>query len=270
MKLFRKQCGFFWIPAAIAAAATIASARSAARSNRLAQQNANDQIAQNEAWQREYAQNAIRWRVADAKAAGLHPLFALSGGTAGYQPSPISVLNDTSQATAIQNFGSIASRFASDYMNQGGGSSGELYGPPDSAFSEEPVTQSYAVSPYGGEIASSLPAQYTAPVSYGMASNLEKPAMAYWAIPGIGRVIAPDASNFSESIEGLESEIGQALILYLNRQLGPMALDYLSQQMPGGLSFSRRVDRLSKSPYWSDPVGAGYADIGRWLDSFRR
>lgn len=49
---------------------------------------AREMAAQNEALQREFAQMGIRWRVEDAKAAGLHPLFALSGGGAAYSPSP--------------------------------------------------------------------------------------------------------------------------------------------------------------------------------------
>lgn len=40
-------------------------------------------------FQQEAAKMGIRWRVADAKEAGLHPLFALTGQT--FQPSPISV-----------------------------------------------------------------------------------------------------------------------------------------------------------------------------------
>jgi len=36
--------------------------------------------------QREFAQNGIRWRVADAKAAGLHPLAALGAAGASYSP----------------------------------------------------------------------------------------------------------------------------------------------------------------------------------------
>lgn len=42
--------------------------------------------ARNLAAQKEFAQKGIRWRVADAKAAGLHPLYAL--GAAGAQHSP--------------------------------------------------------------------------------------------------------------------------------------------------------------------------------------
>lgn len=40
-------------------------------------------------WQKQLAQSGIQMRVSDAKAAGLHPLFALSGGQAGFSPSPI-------------------------------------------------------------------------------------------------------------------------------------------------------------------------------------
>lgn len=48
-----------------------------------------EQFNRNEALQREFAQNGIRWRVADAKAAGLHPLAAL--GMSGASASPIAV-----------------------------------------------------------------------------------------------------------------------------------------------------------------------------------
>lgn len=46
-----------------------------------------EQFDRNEALQREFAQNGIRWRVGDAQAAGIHPLFALGAGGATYSPS---------------------------------------------------------------------------------------------------------------------------------------------------------------------------------------
>lgn len=36
--------------------------------------------------QKEFAQNGIRWRVADAKAAGIHPLYAIGSNTPTYSP----------------------------------------------------------------------------------------------------------------------------------------------------------------------------------------
>lgn len=44
--------------------------------------------AQNIALQREFAQMGIRWKVEDAKAAGLHPLYAIGGSGAAFAPSP--------------------------------------------------------------------------------------------------------------------------------------------------------------------------------------
>lgn len=46
-----------------------------------------EQFNRTEALQREFAQNGIRWRVEDAKAAGLHPLAALGAAGAMYSPS---------------------------------------------------------------------------------------------------------------------------------------------------------------------------------------
>lgn len=59
----------------------------------------NQSFAQNQfnaanALQKEFAQNGIRWRVADAKAAGLHPLAAIGASGASYSPS-LSVLGDS-------------------------------------------------------------------------------------------------------------------------------------------------------------------------------
>lgn len=42
---------------------------------------------QSEKLQREFAQHGIRWKVADAVAAGIHPVFALGGAGATYSPT---------------------------------------------------------------------------------------------------------------------------------------------------------------------------------------
>lgn len=93
-----------WVgPAATAAGSFLSSNSAAKQATDLARQNAEAQAAvnasnealqrefhaKNEALQREFAQSGIRWRVQDAKAAGLHPLFALSGNTLGYSPSTV-------------------------------------------------------------------------------------------------------------------------------------------------------------------------------------
>lgn len=52
---------------------------------------------QDRAFQMAAAQNGIRWKVADAKAAGIHPLFALGAPT--FNPSPTSLLSDPSSGS---------------------------------------------------------------------------------------------------------------------------------------------------------------------------
>lgn len=53
--------------------------------------------------QREFAQNGIRWKVEDAKQAGIHPLYALGAQTTA--AAPVSV-GSTDFATGGQNLGS--------------------------------------------------------------------------------------------------------------------------------------------------------------------
>lgn len=52
--------------------------------------------------QKQFAKNAIQWKVADAKAAGVHPLYALGANTVSY--SPVSV-GDTSMGSAFADMG---------------------------------------------------------------------------------------------------------------------------------------------------------------------
>lgn len=61
--------------------------------------------------QKEFAQSGIRWRMEDAKAAGIHPLFALSGG--GAAASPTAYVPHTSDPST-QNSGEYLSRMGQD------------------------------------------------------------------------------------------------------------------------------------------------------------
>jgi len=62
--------------------------------------------------QKEFAQNGIRWKVEDAKAAGLHPLFALGGSGATFSPSFTVSGEGAGIADAGQHLGRAASAFA--------------------------------------------------------------------------------------------------------------------------------------------------------------
>lgn len=74
--------------------------------NRIAQENAQRNIDM----QMKFAQNGIQWRVADAKAAGIHPLYALGSGGASF--SPVSITQDSSNpmGKAIADAGQDFSR----------------------------------------------------------------------------------------------------------------------------------------------------------------
>ena len=74
-----------------------------------AQQNAEKKQQFNYQAQKEFAQNGIRWRVADAKAAGIHPLYALGASTNSY--SPVSgYAGDNGISQAASEFGQGISR----------------------------------------------------------------------------------------------------------------------------------------------------------------
>lgn len=60
---------------------------------------------QNIALQREFAQNGIRWRVEDAKAAGLHPLAVLGSQGAMFSPSTISFDSSSPWGNALSGMG---------------------------------------------------------------------------------------------------------------------------------------------------------------------
>lgn len=74
------------------------------------------QTAANIAAQKEFAQHGIRWKVEDAKAAGLHPLYAMGGSGAAFSPNPI-VVND-GLGKAMSNMGQNLSNAAGRQMTQ--------------------------------------------------------------------------------------------------------------------------------------------------------
>lgn len=89
----------------ISGAASIIGGGINALSGRASRNQLQDQYNQNVALQKEFAQNGIRWRVEDAKAAGLHPLAAMGFSGTSYQPVTTSGVVDTSLGDGIANFG---------------------------------------------------------------------------------------------------------------------------------------------------------------------
>lgn len=83
-------------PAVIAAGAAIGGGL-------LSNRSARKQAAQQAALQREFAQNSIQWRTADAKAAGLHPLYAMGASPTPYSPTTYSDAMGPALASAGQS-----------------------------------------------------------------------------------------------------------------------------------------------------------------------
>lgn len=74
--------------------------------------------AQNIAHQKEFAQQGIRWKVADAMAAGIHPLVGLGASTTSFAPSSIGATPDTSMADTARGMGQDITRAISSTRTQ--------------------------------------------------------------------------------------------------------------------------------------------------------
>lgn len=73
--------------AVIAAGASLAGSALSSRNSEKDRDSQASMHGENLAMQRQFAQEGIRWRVADAKAAGIHPLYALGAQLPSYSPS---------------------------------------------------------------------------------------------------------------------------------------------------------------------------------------
>lgn len=91
--------------------------------NRDAQKDANAanaaQAAHNEQVQREFAQNAIQWKVADAQKAGIHPLYALGASPTQFSPVSVGATAETGVGSGLQSMGQDISRSVAAYRSPG-------------------------------------------------------------------------------------------------------------------------------------------------------
>lgn len=99
-----------WLGPAISAGASLAGGFL----SRNAQKDANAAAAANAAEQRnmqlDFAQKGIRWRVNDAKAAGIHPLYALGASTPSYTPQSTAFTPETGLAAGLAAAGQDVGR----------------------------------------------------------------------------------------------------------------------------------------------------------------
>jgi len=81
------------------------SAASSFLGGQSAQRSQEKMAAENIALQKQFAQEGIRWKVADAKAAGIHPLYALGANTTSFSPVSIGSPGGAGIAAAGQDIG---------------------------------------------------------------------------------------------------------------------------------------------------------------------
>lgn len=93
------------IPALISAGAAIAGGLIKARSERNANAANSANADRNIQMQREFAQNGIRWKVEDAKRAGIHPMYALGASGASFSPVSIGAQPVSGVADALASAG---------------------------------------------------------------------------------------------------------------------------------------------------------------------
>lgn len=74
---------------------------------------------QNMQLQRDFAQQGIRWKVDDAKAAGIHPLYALGANTTSFSPVSISGGSSSNWSDTLGNMGQDISRAVNSTRTQG-------------------------------------------------------------------------------------------------------------------------------------------------------
>jgi len=151
----------------------------------LGQKSAEKQADKNIALQKEFAQSGIQWKVADAKAAGIHPLYALGASTHSYAPVSIG----TPLADSIGKAGQFLGRAAD--------------------ASSSPTTRMGVISEQAAKLQldnmalqNQLLASQIARVNQAGRTPGLPDANQRWLIPGQGQTALPDTANLAPEYTG--------------------------------------------------------------------
>lgn len=94
-------------PLAIGAAASLYAAWKNSQAQKQANENNLAIARENIAQQREFAQEGLSWKVADARRAGIHPLAALGAPTSSFSPISAGQIPETGEADMVRTLGDI-------------------------------------------------------------------------------------------------------------------------------------------------------------------
>lgn len=103
----------------ISAGANLLSGFMGSKANEEARNLTQQNAANNIKLQKKFAQEGIRWKVEDAKEAGIHPLFALGAQTHSFSPQSISFSPDNAMASSVANMGQDISRAVNSTRTSG-------------------------------------------------------------------------------------------------------------------------------------------------------
>lgn len=182
-------------------------------------------------YQREFAQHGIRWRVADAQAAGLHPLYALGANTPSYSPVYSSDAMGPALAAAGQDIGrAVAAGMTKEERAVAALSMRKLEAELAESDARRVVLRTEALrnlseigagrgmpsvnmpeadlipenaSTAGGAILKAPEITMSRPGDAGMVAGPAGPAFREFALPGGGKVSLPDASSVGEALESI-------------------------------------------------------------------
>lgn len=236
---------------------------------------AQEQQLQNYLNQKEFAQMGIRWRVEDAKAAGLHPLYAVQGAGATFNPNPIVTNFGESFSRAGQDLGRAASALLSP--NEKAVTSAQLEVAASQAaknWAEASYWSSAAARSGQAAVGTQEPANITVPgvdisplkeMGQVVGKELpefvgphitEQPAKRAWDVYTVGPnvpMLLPSGSSMSEALESVSEStlLGSAIIAMNSRYFGPgwltKAADHFGVPASKLQAMMDRADRLIKA-----------------------
>lgn len=184
--------------------------------------------------QKEFAQYGIRWKVADAQAAGLHPVYALGGSGAAFAPNPITV---DPYANALSEMGQ--SLLTGLMRNQTQTQARQTPAPVEDRSWDYPVVATGPIDPTKGQdlaVVNPVKVDSMSSAMPGVAAGPAAPGMYLYNFAG-SPVLLP-GSNLSEAVEAVsESPLILGGIVFkanqriFGRDWGP---EFLEKNVPMG------------------------------------
>lgn len=203
--------------------------------------------AKNRALQKEFAQNSIQWKVADAKKAGIHPLYALGAQTHSF--TPVHTGLGSSLADAGQSIGRAVDAYAdrdnrldgfvkasqalqlergkleNDLLKVQIASAGATLTQPGTPPAAPPPANRYLIPGQGSAKISSGPLVQDRPMER-VVSAPERPHQEPGAIPEVGfqktRTGGYAVAPSSDAQQRMEDDILSQLAWAVRNRLGPM------------------------------------------------